>query len=103
MIAACRIPMEEQLLRKAPYLSRNYHYPLYLIVVEISPEIGSCERVEPVLLEKLVLHLIFHRLHRHSYSFFLFKSKLTTSTAYIGDPFKIAQADPLTCQLHNLI
>jgi hypothetical protein len=70
MIAACRIPMEEQLLRKAPYLSRNYHYPPYLIVVEISPEIGSCERVEPVLLEKLVLHLIFHRLHCHSYSFF---------------------------------
>jgi hypothetical protein len=92
MIAACRIAMEEQLLRKAPYLSRNYNLPSYLIVAEISPEIGSCERVEQVLLENLTLHLIFLRLPCLILFVHPSRAKLINLN-FLGDPFQIRPVD----------
>lgn len=103
MIAACRIAMEEQLLRKAPYLNRIYNLPSYLIVAEISPEIGSCERVERELLEKSILHLIFLRLPCHIPFIHTSRANRSTSTAWVI-PFKLPRWNRgLTCQLHNLI
>ena len=97
MIASSRITMEKQLLRKAPYLSRNYYFPAYLIV---AGAIGSCERVELVVsLGKLTLHLMFSTVPWHIPFLLIRLTSNLINLNCLGDPFKIG----LACGLHNLI
>ena len=94
--------MEEQLLRKAPYLSRNYNPPGYLIAAQISSSDRKLRAHWAGVTEKLTFHLLFSKIIL-SYSFLFSKLQEQIDQPQLPRLSLPNQTNGVTCRLYNLI